>query len=1039
MNPLVSIIVPTYNNESTILRTLNSLVEQTLRDIEIIVVDDASTDATVGICDEAAGADSRISVISLTENQSALQTRRIGVERANGTYIMFCDSDDELVPQAAEKAAAFAGGAGYDIVHFSTSIVSATGSKHEAWEKALEPFSAELFGDDILLQSSFGQDGQPINGGIWNKLYSRSLVQKAWAAIDPLTRLYRAQDIYQVFLILAHATRYGGLQSQLYRYNFCARKSGNVDDRETFQHFLRSAHTYEALREYLGAEHWEAPEGFDEKQLLARLRDQFIGNQLNYWVQLPHPAPEALGDVLNTWDALDVVRVLAERFPEKARQVHVAFQMLDVSVLPRNSPSSGSVQGPRRIALLGNICGNGGVQKVMATQADLLVRAGHSVVIFSFDYEPDEISEQLPATVPLRKVGPRNEVGPSVTGLLNLLVEEQIDLLLNHDNYSLLFPWVPVATRAVGIKSGLFLHSFALLGLLDFRSTFAEFPTIAKGYDTTVTLSTADRMWWEASGVQNVRMLPNFGPPILQETPSPAPGEPEQSVTSGSSGEMQARLTDLLWVGRLQDDTKNLSGLLKAFARILKQRPETTLTLVGEEQNPGERARLEQLAEDLGIQEQLLFAGATQDVGSWYRSAKLFVSTSYIEGFNLTLVEAQCSGLPAIIYDLAYLETARGNPGIVTVPWGASARFATEVVALLEDAERRGALSAAGRDFAQKFSLDRYSELLLDIVQELSTGETPPALAAQNASLPQEDAVPVPKVVVDELYRLYQRMHERTTLQLRRAHHDSSVLRKKLSQLKRSIEETRDAQNQLEDAIAHIEKGKPVLSRRRSPQPTPSTTHKVGGMWPLWARQKDLVLNLPVSSPFADLSPDDPAFLPAIWALDTGLIASGEAESFNGSRRVSRIEFIRMLHRSAGSPPGHLEHQVFEDSEADDPAVFWALERGIMNIPETKGADVLPKWNAVHSMTRRIAARYLYRAAGQPEYRPPHTSPYSDLTAEHQFYKEMCWSAHQAVLPATRASNGTLIFQATHPVTYAEALAALFRQLVGPLAPRGAR
>lgn len=301
MTPLVSIVVPTHNNEATVLRTLNSLLEQTLQDIEVLIVDDASSDATVSLCQDAARADERIRVIPLEDNMTALQTRRIGVEHARGGFVMFCDSDDELVPQAVEEASATAVSGGYDVVHFGTSIVSATGSKHKTWEQALDPFGAELYGEEILIRSPFGDSGAKINGGIWNKLYSRSLVQQAWKHIDPDLRLPRAQDIYQTFLILSRATRYAGITTKLYRYNFGAGKSGNVANRESFQHFLASALTFQAIEEHLASEYWTSPEDFDSGEFLSRLKNQLIAGQLNYWFRLPRPAAEAFGDLIRCW------------------------------------------------------------------------------------------------------------------------------------------------------------------------------------------------------------------------------------------------------------------------------------------------------------------------------------------------------------------------------------------------------------------------------------------------------------------------------------------------------------------------------------------------------------------------------------------------------------------------------------------------------------------------------------------------------------------------------------------------------------------
>lgn len=93
MRPKVSIIVPVYNVEKYIHRCIESLINQTLKDIEIILVDDESPDSCPFICDEYAKKDPRIKVIH-KKNEGLGLTRNAGLEIANGEFIAFIDSDD---------------------------------------------------------------------------------------------------------------------------------------------------------------------------------------------------------------------------------------------------------------------------------------------------------------------------------------------------------------------------------------------------------------------------------------------------------------------------------------------------------------------------------------------------------------------------------------------------------------------------------------------------------------------------------------------------------------------------------------------------------------------------------------------------------------------------------------------------------------------------------------------------------------------------------------------------------------------------------
>lgn len=98
----VTIIVPVYNVEEYLEKCLDSLINQTYRNLEIIVVDDGSSDNSGKICDEFACKDSR--VISIHQNNSGVSVaRNVGLDRMTGSYVTFVDSDDYLEKNAVER------------------------------------------------------------------------------------------------------------------------------------------------------------------------------------------------------------------------------------------------------------------------------------------------------------------------------------------------------------------------------------------------------------------------------------------------------------------------------------------------------------------------------------------------------------------------------------------------------------------------------------------------------------------------------------------------------------------------------------------------------------------------------------------------------------------------------------------------------------------------------------------------------------------------------------------------------------------------
>lgn len=95
--PLISVIIPCYNAEKTVEKCLKSVIQQLFTDLEIIIVDDGSTDSTLKICEEFQNKDERIKIITQT-NYGVSKARNEGVKLATGEYVCFVDSDDWVEP-----------------------------------------------------------------------------------------------------------------------------------------------------------------------------------------------------------------------------------------------------------------------------------------------------------------------------------------------------------------------------------------------------------------------------------------------------------------------------------------------------------------------------------------------------------------------------------------------------------------------------------------------------------------------------------------------------------------------------------------------------------------------------------------------------------------------------------------------------------------------------------------------------------------------------------------------------------------------------
>ena len=101
MNPQISVIVPVYNGERYLHECIDSILNQSFTNFELILVNDGSKDSSAQICDDYAKKDHRVRVIH-KQNEGINATRRRGVREAKGTWINFCDNDDSLPQDALE-------------------------------------------------------------------------------------------------------------------------------------------------------------------------------------------------------------------------------------------------------------------------------------------------------------------------------------------------------------------------------------------------------------------------------------------------------------------------------------------------------------------------------------------------------------------------------------------------------------------------------------------------------------------------------------------------------------------------------------------------------------------------------------------------------------------------------------------------------------------------------------------------------------------------------------------------------------------------
>ena len=162
----LSIIIPVYNVERYLEQCLKSVVIHTSEAVEIIIINDASTDHSLQICKKFKEKDSRIRFLDLKKNKGSGGVRNIGIQKAKGDYIWFVDSDDWIEENALKQLLDFVNKDTYDIVYFGTQKV---GKRKKVVLPEFEDQSPTFFRDGLKTLKG-------IHPMVWCSLFSRSFL-----------------------------------------------------------------------------------------------------------------------------------------------------------------------------------------------------------------------------------------------------------------------------------------------------------------------------------------------------------------------------------------------------------------------------------------------------------------------------------------------------------------------------------------------------------------------------------------------------------------------------------------------------------------------------------------------------------------------------------------------------------------------------------------------------------------------------------------------------------------------------------------------
>lgn len=242
MKCLISVVMPVYGVEKWLESAVRSVLDQTERNLELILVDDCSPDKSGALCDRLAEEDARVSVVHLRENGGLSHARNEGFARAEGKYVFFMDSDDVIEPGLLQKAAQAAEEAQADWLIFGATEDHYDVSGRLTLTRRIAPEPRVCRTQADKQAAVIALEGQTLLGYAWNKLYCAGFLRE-----NGLT--FQSVELIEDILFNIECARYARVSVMLAEcgYHYARRASGSLTGRVLENYFELNSHRVSAL------------------------------------------------------------------------------------------------------------------------------------------------------------------------------------------------------------------------------------------------------------------------------------------------------------------------------------------------------------------------------------------------------------------------------------------------------------------------------------------------------------------------------------------------------------------------------------------------------------------------------------------------------------------------------------------------------------------------------------------------------------------------------------------------------------------------
>ena len=414
----ISIVVPVYNVEKYVEKCLGSLCGQTFADLEIICVDDASSDRSLEIVMHMAKTDSRIQVIRHSENMGTLRARKHGVEKAAGKYIMFVDSDDWLEAEACEKLYQRMEEDPVDILQYGTNVIAAVPMSDAMihWIKNfLKPYPQKLEKPDIL-KAVFLEDKFDFN--ITDKIWNAELCKKAFSKIQN-ARMIASEDRYAFFILAYYADTYLGIDNaEFYNYNVgIGVTGGDTLDLVRFDKRCSGAKAAELVKEFLQSENTLDVYAEECRQF----ENKILWDCVDCWFEKLEPelSGEGYDILLKYWKADQILSAIARVYFERQAEVEAKAE------------NSQMISSGKAVGIYHRYMGCTRIRDAILDEKKLAESMGKNVVLLSDEDSPLHVDgRQQAILLPASKDANWDQYEKRAKELKKVLTEENVGIVI---------------------------------------------------------------------------------------------------------------------------------------------------------------------------------------------------------------------------------------------------------------------------------------------------------------------------------------------------------------------------------------------------------------------------------------------------------------------------------------------------------------------------------------------------------------------------------------------------------------------------------